>query len=511
VSICVPPVNSNDCYRNAFDPVRTDSQMALPDRARSRAILIGTSTYQDQRLPDLPSVANNLADLKATLTAPGTGAFAAEHCTLIENPTDDRQVLRGLAEIASAADDVLLVYYAGHGVLGARQHELYFGLTTTDLDRPQYSALSLAWVRDELLESRAATKVLILDCCFSGRAIDEFMADEQSLIMGAIGVSGTYTLASSSANVPSLAPPGARYTAFSGELLNLLREGIPAGPAELDLHLIYQQLNRRMAQRGWPTPKQRGTDNAHGLALGHNPGHFTTQFATLLTDAKKLALTDAEQAVNLLKALLARGENSLDAGHPLLVETRLELEKALAALSAARDEERLQAAQIRAQSLIEDSIQRWEKEFSADDTAAQDTVEAPASDDLPVATSTKAADNETGADDTGNVIALGAFLILGIPLWLLGDAARQVVTLASAHSLGLGNYAGLLAWISILGVVSIAGTIGIISGISRTRGRFLALAVVVGPFLLGILFGGHYWWWIDGAAAGIAHLFIFRF
>jgi hypothetical protein len=485
--------------------------MALPDRARSRAILIGTSTYQDQRLPDLPSVANNLADLQATLTAPRTGAFAPEHCTLIENPTDDRQVLRGLADIASAADDVLLVYYAGHGVLGARQHELYFGLSTTDLDRPQYSALSLAWVRDELLESRAATKVLILDCCFSGRAIDEFMADEQSLIMGAIGVSGTYTLASSSANVPSLAPPGARYTAFSGELLNLLREGIPAGPPELDLHLIYQQLNRRMAQRGWPTPKQRGTDNAHGLALGQNPGHFAAQFTALLTDAKNLVATDTEQAVSQLRTLLARGESSLDAGHPLLVETRLELDAALAVLSAARDKERLLAAQLHAKSQIEDSIQRWEKEFSADDTAAQPDGEAPASADLPVATPTKAADHEPAAGRAWDPITLGAFLILGIPLWLVGDAARHVVALASAHSLGLGNYAGLLAWISILGVASIGGTIGIIGELTRPRDRFYVLTAVVVPFLLGIVFGGRYWWWIDGAATGIAHLFIFRF
>jgi Caspase domain len=132
--------------------------VALPDRPRSRAILIGTSTYQDQRLTELPSVADNLADLYATLTAPDNGAFSPEHCTLIENPTDDRRVLRKLADVAAEAADVLLVYYAGHGVIGSRQHELYFGLATTDLDRPQYSALSWAWMRDELLESRATTK-----------------------------------------------------------------------------------------------------------------------------------------------------------------------------------------------------------------------------------------------------------------------------------------------------------------------------------------------------------------
>ncbi|HYS41379.1 MAG TPA: hypothetical protein VEO01_37665, partial [Pseudonocardiaceae bacterium] len=108
-------------------------------------------------------------------------------------------------------------------------------------------------------------------------------------------------------------------------------------------------------------------------------------------------------------------------------------------------------------------------------------------------------------------IALGAFVILGIPLWLVGDAARQVVTLGSAHSLGLGNYAGLLFWIAILGLVFIGGTAGIMSETTRVRDSFFTIVAIVGPFLLGVLFGGHYWWWIDNAATGIAHLVIFRF
>jgi uncharacterized caspase-like protein len=162
----------------------------------------------------------------------------AEHCTVIENPVDGCRVGMSLNDIATTADDVLLFYYSGHGVIGTRKHELYLGIATTDLDRPRYSALPFTWVRDELLDSRASTKVLVLDCCFSGRAINDFMADRGSLVLGQIDVKGTYTLTSTSANTAALAPVGARYTAFTGELLSLLRDGIPAGPAELDLHSI---------------------------------------------------------------------------------------------------------------------------------------------------------------------------------------------------------------------------------------------------------------------------------
>lgn len=276
--------------------------MPLPDRVRSRAVLIGAGTYEDGRLPALPSVLNNLADLKAVLTDPHTGVFDAEHCTVIENPADGNRVAMALNDIATTADDVLLIYYSGHGVIGAREHELYLGLSTTDLDRPRYSALPFAWVRDELLDSRASTKVLILDCCFSGRAINDFMADHDSLVLGQVDVSGTYTLTSTSANTAALAPVGARHTAFTGELLGLLRDGIPAGPVELDLHSIYGQLRHRMNVKGWPIPKQRGTDNVHGLALGRNPGHLLDRSAesqvsadllrSLLTDEVSKAVLD---------------------------------------------------------------------------------------------------------------------------------------------------------------------------------------------------------------------------
>lgn len=216
--------------------------------------------------------------------------FAPEFCTIVKDATDGRAVARLLADVASAAEDVLFVYYAGHGILGSRRLELYLGLSETDPDRPQYSALPMDWVRDELLNSQASTKVLILDCCFSGRAIDGALADEESLVLGQVGVSGTYTLTSSPANKPSLAPEAAPHTAFTGELLTLLRDGVPGGPAELDLLLLYRHLLNRMAEQGLPTPRQRGTDNVHDLALGRNPAHAAdpddhgTLLQTLLTD-----------------------------------------------------------------------------------------------------------------------------------------------------------------------------------------------------------------------------------
>src|SRR6185312_17467060 len=62
----------------------------------------------------------------------------------------------------------------------------------------------------------------------------------------------------------------ARYTAFTGELLSLVRAGLPDGPKLLTLGMIYSQLLYRMKKRGLPKPQQRGTGTVDRLALTHN-------------------------------------------------------------------------------------------------------------------------------------------------------------------------------------------------------------------------------------------------
>ena len=47
--------------------------MRLPDPQHTRLVLIGTSHYEDENLPDLPAVTHSLDDMKAVLTDPAIG------------------------------------------------------------------------------------------------------------------------------------------------------------------------------------------------------------------------------------------------------------------------------------------------------------------------------------------------------------------------------------------------------------------------------------------------------
>ncbi|MDX3714714.1 caspase family protein [Streptomyces europaeiscabiei] len=106
--------------------------MLLPDPAASRAVLIGVDAYQS--LEDLPAVANNVTQLAALLAAEDLWGLPPENVTVLANPVSKDDVLDAVRDAATEADDALLVYYAGHGLLTA-DAELHLALPHTHLQR----------------------------------------------------------------------------------------------------------------------------------------------------------------------------------------------------------------------------------------------------------------------------------------------------------------------------------------------------------------------------------------
>ncbi len=127
-----------------------------------------------------------------------------------------------------------------------------------------------------MADSPATKKVVILDCCFSGRALADLAGDEET-IAGQVGIEGVYTLTATPRNAVALAPPGERYTAFTGALLDLLCGGIPGGPELLTFAAIFPRLKRTLISRQLPQPDQQNTGTIAHLALTRTPPtHRTT-------------------------------------------------------------------------------------------------------------------------------------------------------------------------------------------------------------------------------------------
>jgi Caspase domain len=243
---------------------------ALPDPGRSRAVLIGASSYR--HFEDLPTVHNNLAGFRDVLINPALGGLSADNCTVVEEPSSSLDIYRVLRMAAAAAEDMLLVYFSGHGRTGDR-NELYLCLPDTDPDILSFTALAYNDLRKAVADGCATKKVVILDCCFSGRALADLAGGEETVV-GQVGIEGSYILTATPANAVALAPPGARHTAFTGALLDVLRAGIPGGRELLTFAEIYPRLKYTLTSRQLPQPRQRGSDTITDLALTRNPAYI---------------------------------------------------------------------------------------------------------------------------------------------------------------------------------------------------------------------------------------------
>ena len=244
--------------------------MRLPDPLRSRAVLIGASQYDDEKLPDLPVVARTVSDMAVALSDPAYGAVSEGSCTVLIDEGDIRLIGRLLRSAARQAEDLLLVFYSGHGLVSGKRHELYLALPESEWAEAEFNSLEYGKLRDAVLDSPAATKVIILDCCFSGRVVTDTMADPVTEVLGQIEVDGTYVLASAQRDQVALIVPGEEYTAFTGRFLRLLRDGVADGPELLTIDDLYQRLLVTMKAEGLPQPQRRATRTAGLLALARN-------------------------------------------------------------------------------------------------------------------------------------------------------------------------------------------------------------------------------------------------
>ena len=77
-------------------------------------------------------------------------------------------------------------------LIGGRRHDLYLGLPDSEWVEPEFNSLEYDKLRSAVLDSPAAAKVIVLDCCFSGRVVTDTMADPVSEIIGQVEVDGTY-------------------------------------------------------------------------------------------------------------------------------------------------------------------------------------------------------------------------------------------------------------------------------------------------------------------------------
>jgi hypothetical protein len=143
---------------------------AEPGARRRRALLVATTTYAD---PGLATLRAPTGDVRALADVLGQGTIGAFEVTqLVDRPTEEvKQQIEGFfAE--GKPNDLLLLYFSGHGVL-SQSRRFYFATATTALRLLKSTAVEDSFVNDVIQLSRARSIVLMLDCCHSGAFVND--------------------------------------------------------------------------------------------------------------------------------------------------------------------------------------------------------------------------------------------------------------------------------------------------------------------------------------------------
>jgi tetratricopeptide (TPR) repeat protein len=134
--------------------------------ARKLALIIGNSQYDDAGLARLAAPDVDVRALAEVLSTPGIGAFDEVVPLLNEGLATVRRAIARFFD-AKHRDDLLLLYFSGHGVRDEQGH-LYFAVRDTERAILAGTAIEASYVTTRMDRSASKRLVLVLDCCHSG-------------------------------------------------------------------------------------------------------------------------------------------------------------------------------------------------------------------------------------------------------------------------------------------------------------------------------------------------------
>ncbi|BAY08094.1 caspase, EACC1-associated type [Calothrix sp. NIES-2098] len=199
------------------------------------ALLIGASEYESQKINNLSGVIKDIEAMQRVLLNSKIGGF--DEVKFLSSPDSDtmRSEIEQLFMEKCQKDDVVLLYFSGHGY----RHEdgnLFFISRNTQINPQGFprigTAVDAKFIHERYMSrSKSKRQVLILDCCFSGAFAEGMSAKEISTlsitneIVEQLGGEGRAVLTSSTATQKSFEDSG------GGVYTRYLIEGIETGAA----------------------------------------------------------------------------------------------------------------------------------------------------------------------------------------------------------------------------------------------------------------------------------------
>ncbi|OWA18421.1 hypothetical protein B9W68_05785 [Streptomyces sp. CS227] len=235
-------------------PGNPDEEKVAP--ILSTALLIGGVTYPRSKFAPVPAAATNIERLKQVFEDPDVWGLSFMHLFEAKDMTR-AQILEaiGTSYRTTRPGGLYVLYFAGHGHYDRRTETLYLAPHDTgDVLTPQNSMVSVADIFRTIAEEeeQAERKLLILDCCFSGGAIDSVPAEASN--DGA--ERGWFVMSASAKYQKALGDSGKETTFFTGALLTAL-EGVAENRPSLSAQWVFDTVGGIL----------KDSPDAHGTTL----------------------------------------------------------------------------------------------------------------------------------------------------------------------------------------------------------------------------------------------------
>jgi hypothetical protein len=229
------------------------------------ALLIACDEFADPKYKRLSVPVSDARALAKLLSDSEIGQFSVE---LLEN--EQRDVVSDKLEAffeKGRHDDVLLLYFAGHGDLDDRGN-FYFVARNTKSDRLRSSGISDRFIHETMVRSSSKRQILMLDCCYSGAFSKEWISRGDVGIKQKLTGEGRVVLTASDAiefAYEKREPSGAVKSLFTSRII----EGIDGGLADLDgdglisVDELYKYVEERIRSED-PAQRPLKSGSVHG-------------------------------------------------------------------------------------------------------------------------------------------------------------------------------------------------------------------------------------------------------
>ena len=240
---------------DAISPVET--------KVAKRALLVGVSAYDDQdSCPNLRTPGADVQAMKEVLEHPVCGFGVS---TLV-NPTRTG-FASAVEEMFGKAGrgDTILLFFSGHG---KGFDGLHLCTRETRDSAPDSTSVGISDIKKYITPSKQLLTILVLDCCYSGRAMGSFKGggDISSMVWEQLGrPTGTYIITSSSMTQPSIELSGDQNSLFTKWLVKGLKdwEAARANPDVIYLRDLFDYVSAKVqAQNPGQTPQYQGFGSA---------------------------------------------------------------------------------------------------------------------------------------------------------------------------------------------------------------------------------------------------------